>query len=149
MQIKEIQENKKEYLKLLLIGDEQESMIDTYIDGTMYVLFDDDARAVCIVKQKYPTVLEIKNLAVYPEYQNRGYGSFMLNHIFKIYKDKMNTILVGTGENENTLSFYIKNGFVYSHRVENYFVENYDHPVIENGRQLKDLIYLKLSFGQF
>ena len=22
-------------------------------------------------------------------------------------------------------------------------------PVIENGRQLKDLIYLKLSFGQF
>ena len=61
----------------------------------------------------------------------------------------MNTILVGTGENENTLSFYIKNGFVYSHRVENYFVENYDHPVIENGRQLKDLIYLKLSFGQF
>ena len=73
----------------------------------------------------------------------------MLNHIFKIYKDKMNTILVGTGENENTLSFYIKNGFVYSHRVENYFVENYDHPVIENGRQLKDLIYLKLSFGQF
>ena len=74
MQIKEIQENKKEYLKLLLIGDEQESMIDTYIDGTMYVLFDADARAVCIVKQKYPTVLEIKNLAVYPEYQNRGYG---------------------------------------------------------------------------
>ena len=150
MQIKEITENKKQYLDLLLIGDEQESMIDKYLpDGTMFVLFDEEPRAVCVVIQKYPTVLEIKNLSVYPEYQNRGYGSFMLNHIFKTYRDSMNTFLVGTGENEKTISFYIKNGFVYSHKIENFFTENYDHPIFENGRQLKDMIYLKLSFHQF
>ncbi len=150
MQIQEITENKKQYLDLLLVGDEQESMIDKYLDtGTMFVLFDENPRAVCVVVQKYPTVLEIKNLAVLPDYQNRGYGSYMLNHVFKMYKDRMNTILVGTGENEKTISFYIKNGFVYSHKIENYFVENYDKPIFENGRQLKDLIYLKLSFQQF
>ena len=149
-QIKEITDNKKQYLELLLVGDEQESMIDKYLqNGTMFVLFDDNPRAVCVVMQKYPTVLEIKNLAVAPAYQKRGYGSYMLNHIFKTYKNTMNTILVGTGENENTISFYIKNGFVYSHKIENFFVENYDRPIFENGRQLKDMIYFKLSFKQF
>ena len=150
MDIKEIKGNKKQFLDLLLVGDEQENMIDKYLsEGTMFVLFDEDPRAVCVVLQKYPTVLEIKNLAVYPKYQNRGYGGFMLNHIFKTYKDTMNTILVGTGENEKTISFYIKNGFVYSHKIDNFFIDNYDHPIVENGRKLKDMIYLKLAFNQF
>ena len=32
MKIVEIRENKKEYLELLLLADEQESMIDRYLD---------------------------------------------------------------------------------------------------------------------
>lgn len=39
MKIVEIRENKKEYLELLLLADEQESMIDRYLDrGSMYAL---------------------------------------------------------------------------------------------------------------
>lgn len=42
MEIKEIKENKKQYLPMLLLADEQEDMIDRYIEkGTMYVLEDD------------------------------------------------------------------------------------------------------------
>lgn len=38
MEIREINENKKEYLELLLLADEQESMIDRYLErGEMYV----------------------------------------------------------------------------------------------------------------
>lgn len=41
MNIIEITENKKEYLTLLLLADEQEDMIDRYLDnGRMYVLDD-------------------------------------------------------------------------------------------------------------
>ena len=37
MTITEIRENKKKYLDLLLLADEEEDMIDRYIDrGTMY-----------------------------------------------------------------------------------------------------------------
>ena len=37
----EVQENKRQYLPLLLLADEQESMIDRYLDrGTMYALED-------------------------------------------------------------------------------------------------------------
>ena len=42
MKIKEIKENKKQFLPLLLLADEQEDMINRYLDkGTMYVLDDD------------------------------------------------------------------------------------------------------------
>ena len=41
MEIIEIKENKKQFLPLLLLADEQENMIDRYLDrGTMYVLDD-------------------------------------------------------------------------------------------------------------
>ena len=39
MKIIEVKENKKQYLDLLLLADEQENMIDRYLDkGKMYVL---------------------------------------------------------------------------------------------------------------
>ena len=41
MNIREIHENKKQFLPLLLLADEQEDMIDRYLErGTMYVLED-------------------------------------------------------------------------------------------------------------
>ena len=48
MNIIEVPENKKQYLDLLLLADEQESMIDRYLErGTMYALDDNGVRAVC------------------------------------------------------------------------------------------------------
>ena len=43
-------ENKKVYLDLLLLADEQEDMIDRYLErGTMYILEDDGVKAECVV----------------------------------------------------------------------------------------------------
>ena len=42
MEIKEVKDNKKQFLSLLLLADEQENMIEKYIDrGIMYVLDDE------------------------------------------------------------------------------------------------------------
>ena len=59
--------DKKEYLSLLLLGDEQESMIDRYLDrGEMYVgIHDNTAICVCVVTTE-TGFFEIKNLAVDP-----------------------------------------------------------------------------------
>ena len=41
MEIKIILENKKQYIDLLLLADEQESMIDIYLEtGIMFALYD-------------------------------------------------------------------------------------------------------------
>ena len=62
MEIRKITEQKKRYLKLLLLGDEQESMIDRYLGrGTLYVLEEEtDVKAVCVVTDEGDGILEIK-----------------------------------------------------------------------------------------
>lgn len=62
MEICRIQHHKKDYLELLLLGDEQESMIDRYLErGDMYVLYDSGAaKAVCVVTEESEEILELK-----------------------------------------------------------------------------------------
>ena len=55
-------------------------------------------------------------------------------------------MLVGTGDVPSALSFYEHCGFTISHRVENFFTDNYDHPMYEDGEQLVDMVYLKKTF---
>ena len=54
-------------------------------------------------------------------------------------------IFAGTGDSPSTLGFYRKCGFEYSHTVKDFFTENYDHPIYEDGVLLADMIYLKKS----
>lgn len=50
IEIREVVGNKKQFLSLLLLADEQEDMIDRYIaDGTMYVLDDNGVKGECVV----------------------------------------------------------------------------------------------------
>ncbi|MBR5472115.1 MAG: GNAT family N-acetyltransferase [Oscillibacter sp.] len=144
MKIHEISENKKQHLDLLLLADEQESMIDRYLErGAMYVLEDNGVQGVCVVTDEGEGVLEVKNIAIRPEAQKRGYGKAMLNFVADTYQGRFHTLLVGTGDSPLTVPFYEKCGFTYSHRIENFFSDHYDHPIFECGVQLTDMVYLE------
>ena len=144
MKIVEIRENKKEYLELLLLADEQESMIDRYLDrGNMYALFEDGVRAVCVVTDEGGGILELKNLAVCPEYQRKGYGAAMIRFLEERYRGQYGILQVGTGDSPLTVPFYEACGFRRSHTVKNFFTEYYDHPIYEAGVLLKDMVYLR------
>lgn len=145
MQIKEITQNKNNFMDILLIGDEEQSMIEKYLAlGRLFVLYSSNIPvSVCVVQQIDESIAEIKNLATYPEQQNKGYATELLNFVFKKYKDKAQYIILGTGENPKTLNFYKKKGFMETHRIKNFFTENYSHPIYENGVQLVDMIYMK------
>ena len=80
MEICKIETNKKKYLDLLLLADEQESMIDRYLDrGDMFVMFNTDLEPVssAVVTNEGDNVCELKNLAVSPQYQ-RANGGFLV-----------------------------------------------------------------------
>lgn len=144
MTIKEIKDNKKQYLSLLLLADEQENMIDRYIDkGTMYVLNDEGIKCECVITDEGNGVLEIKNIATVPEYQGKGYAKTLINFIVKKYREKYVILQVGTGDSPLTIPFYEKCGFVRSHTIPNFFTDNYDHPIYECGIQLIDMVYLQ------
>ena len=143
MDIRKITGNKKEYIELLLLADEQESMIDRYLErGDMFVLYDGCVKAECVITNEADGVYELKNIAVLPEYQRQGYGRALIEHLLNQYPDR-STLLVGTGDVPSTLGFYQSCGFSLSHRIKNFFVDNYDHPMFEDGKQLIDMVYLK------
>lgn len=136
--------DKRKYMDLLLLADEQENMVEKYLDrGTMYVLEDDGVKAECVVTDEGDGILEIKNLAVKPLFQRKGYGSAFIGFLETTYRESHRTLQVGTGDSPLTLPFYQKCGFKESHRVSNFFTDNYDHPMIEDGVLLVDMIYLK------
>ena len=143
--LKNIRENKKAFLPLLLLGDEQESMIDRYLErGELYVLFKgEQAVAVAVVTDEGDGLCELKNLAVDEAFQRQGHGSRLLKELCEIYRESFHSMQLGTGESPLTLPFYEKNGFVYSHRIPNFFTDNYDHPIIEAGVLLRDMVYLR------
>ena len=144
MEIREIKENKKQFLSLLLLADEQEDMIDRYLDkGRMYVLDDDGVKSECVVTDEGNDVLEIKNIATVPEYQGKGYAKALIDFVVKKYSEQYTVLQVGTGDSPLTIPFYEKCGFVRSHIVPNFFTDNYDHPMFEAGVQLVDMVYLQ------
>lgn len=144
MEIKEIKENKEQYLSLLLLADEQEDMVDRYLhEGTMYVLEDDGVKCECVVTDEVNGILEIKNIATEPGHQGKGYARKLIDFLVETYKGQYSVLQVGTGDSPLTVPFYEKCGFARSHRIKNFFTDNYDHPIYECGVQLVDMVYLQ------
>ena len=144
MEIKIVNEDKKQYLDLLLLADEQESMIDKYLErGELFALYDNELKSICVVTGESSDICELKNIATYEKWHGMGYASKLIQYISAFYKHKYKTMLVGTGDVPSIIRFYEKNGFSLSHRIQNFFTDNYDHPMFENGIQLVDMVYLK------
>lgn len=143
MRIFEVKKNKKQYMELLFLADEQEDMIDKYINrGMMFILDDNGIKAECVVTDEGNGILEIKNIATNPKFQGMGYGKILINFLATKYKNQFFTLQVGTGESSATIGFYVKCGFSRSYIIKNFFTDNYDHLIYEDGIQLVDMIYL-------
>ena len=147
MVMKKVNSDKKKYLDLLLLADEEETMIDRYLErGDMYIAeFDGAPGAVAVVTDEGRGVLEIKNLAVAPELRRRGLGRSAVEFIKNKYRSSFRKIIVGTGDSPATTIFYERCGFQRSHVVENFFTDNYSHPIIDGGVLLRDMVYFAMD----
>lgn len=144
MEFLKIENNKKRYIDLLLLGDEDEKMIDKYLErGEMYILDDNGIKAECVVTDEGNKILEIKNIAVSPKFQKQGYGKKLIEFITEKYSENFSVIQAGTGDSPFTIPFYEKCGFKKSHIVKNFFIDNYKNPIYEEGVQLINMIYLQ------
>ncbi len=131
-------------MALLFLADEQEDMIDKYLEkGIMYVLDDDGIKGECVVTDEGDGVLEIKNMATVPEVHGKGYGRLLIEYISRKYMGKYAVLQVGTGDSPLTIPFYEKCGFKRHHIAKNFFIDNYAHPIYEEGVQLIDMVYLR------
>lgn len=143
MRIEKIEKGKKRFLPLLLLADPCEEMIDKYIeDGSMYVLYEED-RVVseCVLWERPDGDIELKNLATDPAMQHKGYAKALLQAVFSMAKaDGYHTMYVGTCGAEG---FYESLQFTYAYTEKDFFLRNYPEPVIDNGVQCIDMVYLR------
>ena len=128
MKVEQVFSDRKRFLDLLLLADEQEDMIDRYLErGDMFALYDEDKlRAVCVVTNEEEGIYELKNIATCPDSQRKGYGKSLIEYLFHHYSDRCSVMFVGTGDTPHTLLFYQSCGFVPSHRIKNFFTDHYD-----------------------
>ena len=145
MESREITEDKRRYLPLLLVADEQEEMVMRYLpQGTLFALFDPELCAVAVVTDAGEGCCELKNLAVEPSRQRQGYGRRMVAFVIRRYAAQgCRTLRVGTGETPSILRFYAQCGFRPASRIPDFFTRNYDHPIVEEGVLLRDMIVLE------
>lgn len=141
-EIKKVTGDKRLYLNLLLIGDEQEDMIERYLDRSHLFIgyLDGHPVACCAITFEENNIIEIKNLAVLARYRRKGIGRGMLRYVEQKFLG--HTFILGTGETPSTLRFYKSCGYGYSHRIPDFFTNNYDQQIIEEGVILRDMIYL-------
>ena len=145
MEIREYTGDRRELMDLLLLADEQVEMVMKYLDrGRVFVLEDaGEIIAECLVTDEGAGVLEIKNIAVKPRFQGKSYGKALIDFLVRMFSNDYSVLQVGTGDSPMTIPFYEKCGFVRHHVVKDFFIENYDHPIIEAGVQLRDMVYLR------
>ena len=89
MEFERVVGNKKDYLPLLLLADEQEDMIDRYLGkGEMYLAKDPEVVGECVVCKVDDGVYEIKNIATDPALHGKGYGRALMEHCLADARDR-------------------------------------------------------------
>ena len=123
------------FLDLLLLADEQEEMVDKYLqDGRMFVLTDNGVKGEVVVTDEGNGILEIKNIATDPSCHGKGYGKKLIQFVEEKFRGKYSVLQVGTGDSPLTIPFYEKCGFRFDGREEELTLGT---PIVE-VRMIKD-----------
>lgn len=149
MEIRQIVDDKLNYMNLLLEADPDEDIVKKYLaDGDMYVLFENDIPAAeIVIINVNEEECELKNIATLKSARGKGYARKLINHVFEIYSKKgYKKMIVGT--TENMIPFYVLSGFDrYHHTVKNFFVDNYKEPIFDGTLQCIDMYYYAKNLG--
>jgi len=129
---------------LLLTADPDRRNIDKYIFGPgVYAVYKQEEIIGCYVLCKADAeTIEIKNIAIRTDHQNKGLGTALLNHaLLQATSGGFRKITIGTGNSSiGQLYLYQKVGFRITGVLRDFFRENYEAPIIENGIECRDMI---------
>lgn len=132
---------------LLLLADESLEAINKYISNCEIYVFEVNNKIIAeyALQQINEMEVEIKNIAVTPEFQNKGIGKALLRDASDRAKASgFKTISIGTGDAAiRLLRLYQNEGFKKMEVRKKFFIDNFPKPIFENGIQLIDMIVLK------
>lgn len=135
---------------LLLLADETITAINKYIHESVVYLVKNAGNPIAVfcLYTVDSTTVEIKNIAVATAYQNRGIGSHMLAFIKEHSRYSYSKIIVGTADvGIDQIRFYERHGFRKFGIRKDFFIDNYEQPIIENGITLRNMILLGFAIS--
>lgn len=134
---------------LLLEADPNKSVVDDYLKrGLIYEKrSNEQLLGILVLLPTRPKTLEIVNIAVHPDHQNKQLGQEILHFAIDYAKaHSFDTLEIGTGSTSfMQLYLYQKVGFRLTHIDHDFFLIHYSEPIIENNLVLKDMVRLSMS----
>jgi ribosomal protein S18 acetylase RimI-like enzyme len=134
---------------LLLLSDPSEEVINEYIHlSTRFIAkIDDKIVGALLLLKTRPRTMEIMNVSVYDEYQNKGIGKKLINAAINYSKEsKTETLEIGTGNpGVIQMMLYQKCGFRIIGVELDYFRRNHKERIIENGIECRDMIRMRME----
>ncbi|MEH6558860.1 MAG: GNAT family N-acetyltransferase [Oceanicoccus sp.] len=133
---------------LLLIADPSEEKINSYLKGAVCfaAVTNNNFVGACVTNINVDGEVEIFNIATVSSVQGQGVGSKLLEFVIsELGKRTVNRLVLGTGTFGYQLVFYQRLGFRVDAVVKDFFIDNYDEPIYENGIQHFDMLRLTLD----
>ena len=146
MKIEELKDYNKIPYDLLLLADPSINKINSYIKKSKIFICKEKNKIIGIIVliKKGQDRIEIINIAVDKDSQNKGIGSKLINHVIK-YATECNykEIEIGTANSSFAqLYLYQKCGFRFKKIIKDFFIKNYNEPIFENKLQCMDMLIL-------
>lgn len=137
-------------IDLLLLSDPSEEVIADYIQLTTKYVARLNGRIVgaLLLLRTRPQTMEIMNVSVYQEYQNKGIGKRLINKAIEFAREsKIKTLEIGTGNPGLVqMMLYQKCGFRIVGVELDYFRKNHEERIYENGIECRDMIRMRMEF---
>jgi ribosomal protein S18 acetylase RimI-like enzyme len=147
--IRELKNKTELPYNLLFLADSSKDAVEDYINrGTCYGTYiGQTIVGVYVLLKTRPLTMELVNIAVKKEYQNKGIGKKMvLDAINRAKIENSKALEVGTGNcGIYQLALYQKCGFRITHVDRDFFKKHYKEKIIENGIECLDMIRLSID----
>ena len=147
--IRKLTSNSDAPMDLLLLADPSEKMVKSYLNkGICYIAeIDGETVGVVLIMETKDRTIEVMNLAVKENYQNKGIGKQLLLYVIdEIKKGNTKQIEIGTGNpGAVQMLLYQKCGFRIVDIDFDYFRRKYPEPIYENGIECRDMIRMRMD----
>lgn len=147
--IKKLESKKDAPMDLLLLADPSEELVQSYLDkGICYIAeVDGETVGVILVMETKALTMEVMNLAVKEELQNRGIGKKLLLYVIEeIKKSNTKTIEIGTGNpGVVQMLLYQKCGFRIVDIDFDFFRRTHPERIYVNGIECRDMIRMRID----
>lgn len=133
--------------ELLLLADPSNEMIDKYIfESEVFIArHGADVAGVFVLVPHATDEMELRNIAVHPNFRRQGLGKEMIKQAVRVAKlEGFNFLIAKTADSSlGVQEFYKKMKFEHYLTVKAHFVKYYPEPIMEDGLQAIDQLAFK------